>query len=127
MRVVAVSPLIGGRAVKGPLDRMLLRMAGGTSPAHVAGCYPGLIDALVIDDADSPAASDVPLVVSATLIGDRDAARAGAFDGEVRRDGGLDGHGIATSPSISTPGAEKDTTRSPGVLLSSSRVTSGRA
>jgi hypothetical protein len=29
----------------------------------------------VIDDADSPAASDVPLVVSATLIGDRDAAR----------------------------------------------------
>jgi len=75
VRVVAVSPLIGGRAVKGPLDRMLLRMAGGTSPAHVAGCYPGLIDALVIDDADTPAASDVPLVVSATLIGDSDAAR----------------------------------------------------
>ncbi|MGH3056247.1 MAG: 2-phospho-L-lactate transferase, partial [Gaiellaceae bacterium] len=29
---VAVSPLIGGRAVKGPADRMLLRLAGGTSP-----------------------------------------------------------------------------------------------
>src|SRR5262249_21144977 len=26
---VAVSPLVGGRAVKGPADRMLLRMAGG--------------------------------------------------------------------------------------------------
>ena len=30
---VAVSPLIGGRAVKGPADRMLVRLAGGTSPA----------------------------------------------------------------------------------------------
>ena len=40
-RCVAVSPLIGGRAVKGPLDRMLTRMAGGTSPAHVARCYDG--------------------------------------------------------------------------------------
>ena len=51
---VAVSPLIGGRAVKGPADRMLARLAGGTTPAHVAGCYPGLIDALVIDEADAP-------------------------------------------------------------------------
>ena len=30
-------------------------MAGGTTPAHVAGCYAGLIDALVIDEADAPA------------------------------------------------------------------------
>ena len=67
-RCVAVSPLIGGRAVKGPLDRMLLRMAGGTSPAHVAGCYDGLIDALVIDDADAPAEAPVPLVVTDTLM-----------------------------------------------------------
>ena len=55
MPCVAVSPLIGGRAVKGPADRMLARLAGGTSPAHVAGCYPGLIDALVLDEADAPA------------------------------------------------------------------------
>ncbi len=33
---VAVSPLIGGRAVKGPADRMLTRLAGGTAPRHVA-------------------------------------------------------------------------------------------
>ena len=38
---VAVSPLIGGRAVKGPADRMLARLAGGTDPAAVAACYPG--------------------------------------------------------------------------------------
>ena len=50
---VAVSPLIGGRAVKGPADRMLARLAGGTSPRHVAGCYAGLIDALVVDEADA--------------------------------------------------------------------------
>ena len=73
-RCVAVSPIVGGRAVKGPLDRMLTRMAGGTTPAHVAGCYPGLVDALVIDAADAPAAADVPLVVTETLMTDRDAA-----------------------------------------------------
>ena len=53
--VVAVSPLIGGKAVKGPADAMLKRLAGGTSPVHVARCYPGLLDALVIDQATPPA------------------------------------------------------------------------
>jgi LPPG:FO 2-phospho-L-lactate transferase len=75
VRSVAVSPLIGGRSVKGPLDRMLSRMAGGTTPAHVAGCYPGLLDALVIDPADAPAEAPVPLVVTATLMDDRAASR----------------------------------------------------
>jgi LPPG:FO 2-phospho-L-lactate transferase len=73
-RCVAVSPIVGGRAVRGPLDRMLTRMAGGTTPAHVAGCYPGLVDALVIDGADAPADADVPLVVTQTLMTDRDGA-----------------------------------------------------
>jgi LPPG:FO 2-phospho-L-lactate transferase len=50
---VAVSPLIGGRAVKGPADRMLRRLAGGTTPDHVASCYPGLIDVLVVDEQDA--------------------------------------------------------------------------
>lgn len=74
-RCVAVSPLIGGRAVKGPLDRMLDRMAGGTTPAHVTHCYKGLLDVLLIDRADAPAVADVRLVVTDTLMGDRDAAR----------------------------------------------------
>ena len=38
---VAVSPLVGGRAIKGPADRMLERLAGGTDPGRVATCYPG--------------------------------------------------------------------------------------
>jgi LPPG:FO 2-phospho-L-lactate transferase len=76
---VAVSPLIGGRAVKGPADRMLARLAGGTGPAEVASCYPGLIDALVIDerDVDDGVASELPggvrLVAARTLMSDDEA------------------------------------------------------
>jgi LPPG:FO 2-phospho-L-lactate transferase len=72
---VAVSPLIGGRAVKGPADRMLARLAGGTTPAHVAACYPGLIDALVVDESDAPVDTDVRVVVTRTLMTDLEAAR----------------------------------------------------
>jgi LPPG:FO 2-phospho-L-lactate transferase len=75
VRCVAVSPLVGGGAVTGPLDRMLTRMAGGTTPAHVAGCYRGMVDALVIDESDAPASADVELVVTSTLMRDRDAER----------------------------------------------------
>jgi LPPG:FO 2-phospho-L-lactate transferase len=71
---VAVSPIVAGRAVKGPADRMLRRMAGGTSPAHVARSYKGLIDALVIDEADR-ADAGVRTVVTHTLMTDADAAR----------------------------------------------------
>ena len=74
-RCVAVSPLVGGAAVSGPLGRMLTRMAGGTSPAHVTQCHKGLIDALVIDESDAPASADVELVVAQTLMRDRDHER----------------------------------------------------
>jgi LPPG:FO 2-phospho-L-lactate transferase len=81
---VAVSPLIDGRAVKGPADRMLARIAGGTSPADVAGCYPGLIDALVIDEADEVPLVELPpgvrCVVTKTLMSDAAATRRLAQD-----------------------------------------------
>jgi LPPG:FO 2-phospho-L-lactate transferase len=75
---VAISPLIGGRAVKGPADAMMGRLAGGTTPAHVASCYPGLVDALVIDEADAAEAvaladAGVRPVVTRTLMKDADA------------------------------------------------------
>jgi LPPG:FO 2-phospho-L-lactate transferase len=70
VRCVAVSPLVGGRAVKGPADRMLARMAGGTTPAHVAGCYAGLIDALVVDESDPTGPLAVRSVVTRTLMTD---------------------------------------------------------
>ena len=75
---VAVSPLIGGRAVKGPADRMLARLAGGTSPAHVAAQYAGLIDALVVDEADADdldGLADVRPIVTRTLMTDSDARK----------------------------------------------------
>jgi LPPG:FO 2-phospho-L-lactate transferase len=79
---VAVSPLIGGRAVKGPADRMLARMAGGTSPASLASCYEGVIDALVIDEADAPDGlpAAVRPVVTKTLMHDAEARRRLAQD-----------------------------------------------
>jgi LPPG:FO 2-phospho-L-lactate transferase len=74
---VAVSPLIGGRTVRGPADRMLARLTGGTGPAQVAQCYEGLIDALVIDGADADEADDagVRTIVTRTLMSDADARR----------------------------------------------------
>jgi LPPG:FO 2-phospho-L-lactate transferase len=72
---VAVSPLIGGRAVKGPADRMLERFKGGTSPAHVAACYEGLIDALVYDEADGEVELAVRPLVTSTLMSDAAARR----------------------------------------------------
>jgi LPPG:FO 2-phospho-L-lactate transferase len=75
---IAISPLIGGRAVKGPADRMLARLAGGTSPAHVAGTYPGLIDALLVDEADADdldGLGEVRPIVTRTLMSDAAARR----------------------------------------------------
>jgi LPPG:FO 2-phospho-L-lactate transferase len=77
---VAVSPLIGGRAVKGPAADMLQRLQGGTTPRHVTDCYLGLIDALVFDvadagHADAVAALGVRPVVTRTLMSDADARR----------------------------------------------------
>jgi LPPG:FO 2-phospho-L-lactate transferase len=75
---VAVSPLIGGRAVKGPADRMLAALAGGTSPRHVAGCYEGLIDALVVDESDAhdlDGLGGLRTIVTRTLMRDAGARR----------------------------------------------------
>jgi LPPG:FO 2-phospho-L-lactate transferase len=77
---VAVSPLIGGEAVKGPAASMLQRLERGTSAAHVAQCYPGLIDALVLDeadetDADAVAELGVRPIVTSTLMRDATARR----------------------------------------------------
>ncbi len=75
VRAVAVSPLVGGAAVTGPLDRMLTRMAGGTTPDHVAACYAGLLDALVIDEADASHSARVDVVVTSTVMRDADSER----------------------------------------------------
>ena len=72
---VAVSPLIGGRSVKGPADRMLKRFKGGTSPFQVTQCYKGLIDALVYDESDGEVELDVRPLVTRTLMTDAEGRR----------------------------------------------------
>jgi LPPG:FO 2-phospho-L-lactate transferase len=72
---VAVSPLIGGKAVRGPADRMLARLAGGTGPKQVTDCYKGLIDALVIDEADADQEAGIRTIVTRTLMSDAEGRR----------------------------------------------------
>ena len=58
-RVMAVSPLIGGSALKGPADRVLLALGYGTGTAAVIDSYGGLLTDIIIDSADSNEAADL--------------------------------------------------------------------
>jgi LPPG:FO 2-phospho-L-lactate transferase len=49
---VAVSPIVGGRALKGPADRMLASLGHEVSAAGVARMYEGLVEGMVIDRMD---------------------------------------------------------------------------
>lgn len=49
---VGVSPLIGGKAVKGPLARLMADLGLPVTGAAVAARYPGLVDAFVVDAGD---------------------------------------------------------------------------
>lgn len=50
--VIAVSPLIGGRPVKGPADRMMRALGLPPNPLGIAGCYADFLDGIVIDAHD---------------------------------------------------------------------------
>jgi LPPG:FO 2-phospho-L-lactate transferase len=52
---IAVTPIIGGRAVKGPAAKMLSELGFEVSGVSVARRYAGLIDAFVLDHTDPPA------------------------------------------------------------------------
>lgn len=76
--VVAVSPLIGGKTVKGPADRVMLSLGLPPGNLGVAYAYEGLIDTLVLDhsDAADPAGiDDVTVVFTGTLMVDLDSSR----------------------------------------------------
>jgi LPPG:FO 2-phospho-L-lactate transferase len=77
-KVVAVSPLFGGKALKGPADRVMASL--GLSPGNrgVAEAYAGLIETLVVDledENDAETIDDVDVVVADTRIGDTAAGR----------------------------------------------------
>jgi LPPG:FO 2-phospho-L-lactate transferase len=59
VRVAAVSPIVGGKALRGPADRMLAALGEEVSALGVARRYVGLVDVLVIDEADASLAPAV--------------------------------------------------------------------
>jgi LPPG:FO 2-phospho-L-lactate transferase len=67
---IAVSPFIGGQAVKGPAVKIMGELNLDISPGGLVGYYGGLLDGLVIDEADreSAAKEDIPLLVTRTLM-----------------------------------------------------------
>jgi LPPG:FO 2-phospho-L-lactate transferase len=57
--VVAVSPIIGGQAIKGPAAKMMTEMGEEVSSIGIARHYAGLIDGLVIDSEDAKHAAEI--------------------------------------------------------------------
>jgi LPPG:FO 2-phospho-L-lactate transferase len=64
--VVALSPLIGGKALKGPTAKILFEMKQDCTPLTIARHYHDLIDGLIIDYADRYLAASVPVPVRVT-------------------------------------------------------------
>jgi LPPG:FO 2-phospho-L-lactate transferase len=58
-RTIAISPLVGGRAVRGPLTRMLRGLGLSPGAAAIARLYHGVIDTLVLDRTDARSAAAV--------------------------------------------------------------------
>jgi len=87
---LAVSPLVGGRAIKGPTVEMLRGLGMPAEPAAVAGLYREFLDVFVLDAQDRNALATVaaagrpdrPLAVACvdTVMGDEDARRRLARD-----------------------------------------------
>jgi LPPG:FO 2-phospho-L-lactate transferase len=67
--VVAVSPYVAGEVVKGPTDRFMAAIGRPSTAAGVASLYEGLIDAMVVDEADpEPPPEPIPTLATATLM-----------------------------------------------------------
>jgi LPPG:FO 2-phospho-L-lactate transferase len=67
--VVAVSPYVAGRVVKGPTDRFMQALSRPTTAAGVASLYAGLIDGMVVDEGDpDPPPAEVATLAAATLM-----------------------------------------------------------
>ena len=70
--VIAVSPIIGGRAVKGPTTKIMTELSIPVTTEAIATHYRGLIDGLVVDETDAADAdkAGLPVLVTRTLMRD---------------------------------------------------------
>ncbi len=59
MRVVAVSPIVGGAAIKGPAAKMMIELGFESSVTALAEHYVGSLDGLVIDQVDATSAARI--------------------------------------------------------------------
>ena len=68
--VIAVTPLIGGRALKGPAAKIMQELGFEVGAGAVARHYADLIDLFVYDESDAPPtrAADVPVAAAHTLM-----------------------------------------------------------
>lgn len=69
-RCVAVSPIVGGEAVRGPAADMLRALGHDPSPVGVASLYSGLVDVMVMDGVDAARAAEVRLLGIETVVTD---------------------------------------------------------
>ncbi|WP_240432577.1 2-phospho-L-lactate transferase [Rubrobacter indicoceani] len=80
---VAVSPIVGGRALKGPAGKMLASLGHEASAAGVARMYAGLVDGFVVDHADAGGRREIEslglevLVTDAVMKDEGDRVRLG--------------------------------------------------
>jgi LPPG:FO 2-phospho-L-lactate transferase len=66
---VAVSPFVGGRAVKGPTEKFMAALRRPSTAAGVASLYEGLIQAMVVDaDDPDPGPDDIQVLSCPTLM-----------------------------------------------------------
>jgi LPPG:FO 2-phospho-L-lactate transferase len=77
-RVVAMSPIVGGQAVKGPLARMIPALGGGDPNAGaIARHYGDLLAGLVVENGDGATVKGLPVLEAATVMKTRgDSLRA---------------------------------------------------
>ncbi|MCA8928669.1 MAG: 2-phospho-L-lactate transferase [Alphaproteobacteria bacterium] len=56
---IAISPLVGGKALKGPLTKLIGELGKASDNRSIAEHYRGLVDHLVIDECDAADAEDL--------------------------------------------------------------------
>jgi LPPG:FO 2-phospho-L-lactate transferase len=71
--VVALSPIVGGAAIKGPLATMMRDLTGEAATAGgVAAHYRGLICAMVVERGDEATVPSIPVLGTSTIMRSRD-------------------------------------------------------